>query len=100
MNRILIVFAFAALAWTGSGATAQSEHAQLTFWNKTGNANLYLYVDDEYGCMALKNLRCTTHLKAGEHELSARLGGFQNQQIATKSINAEAGKTYDWEVVQ
>jgi hypothetical protein len=95
MSRLTMFgFAVAGLVALSSIAAAQSGWGQIKFWNKT-NGPVNFYIDDQWACLALKNLACTVHILPGTHTLSAMAG---QDTLATESITTEAGKTYDWTV--
>lgn len=53
--------------------------------------------DDNYGCRALRNLLCTTQVRAGSHALSAVAS---DRRKASKDIVLKQGESLTWSVVE
>jgi hypothetical protein len=79
----------------GEGA-ATTGSAQLTLMNQT-SVMLDLYVDDGYGCRALKNLMCTTQVTPGFHSLSVK--GPNGESLAA-TYTFDEGESVTWTVTE
>ena len=70
--------------------------AQVTLSNAT-SLTLDLYVDGGYGCRALRNLMCTTHVSPGTRTLEAR--GPNGESASTTAV-VDAGDSVTWTVTE
>lgn len=77
-----------------SAGGASTGYGQVTLQNNT-SFTLDLYVGDAYGCRALRNLMCTTQVRAGTHTLTAKA-----PHGASVSVQAtlESGDSVTWTV--
>lgn len=69
-------------------------HAQVTLTNQTG-VTVYLYIDGDYAGRALKNLFCTSQVKAGTHALTATT---DDGRSISKSVTLQTGESFTWTI--
>ena len=69
--------------------------AQLTMQNNT-SGTLVLYVGGENRCIALKNFFCTTHVRVGQQNFTAR--NADGDIVASGTRNFQRGESWTWSV--